>query len=61
MDTPIPEQYVPLIVKALEHYYAYTLAVKRDDVRYQEAADWFKRKPAARSVAHPRAAKRKGR
>ena len=59
MNTPVPEHYVPLIVQALEHYWAYTRAVKRDDARYQEAAEWFKRKPTAGSAAPGRAGKRK--
>ena len=59
MYTPVPEDYLPLIVQALEHYYAYTRAVKRDDARYQEAAEWFKRKPATKSAAHGGAGKRK--
>jgi len=40
----LPEEYVPLVVNALEHYYALTRARQQDDVRYQQAADWFKRK-----------------
>ena len=41
MKMNIPEEYVPLIIKGLEHYYAYSRAVQRDDSRYQQAADWF--------------------
>jgi hypothetical protein len=40
----LPDDYVPLVVNALEHYYALTKARQQDDVRYQEIADWFKRK-----------------
>jgi hypothetical protein len=42
MKLNIPDEYVPLIVKGLEHYYAYTRAVNRDDSRYRQAADWVK-------------------
>ena len=45
----IPDEYVPLIVKGLEHYYAYTRAVQRDDARYQKAAAWFQGELTARS------------
>jgi hypothetical protein len=43
----IPDDYVPLLITALEQYYAYTRAVKREDTRYQQAADWFHRQRAA--------------
>jgi hypothetical protein len=46
MKIDVPDDYVPLLVTALEHHYAYTRAVQRDDFRYQQAADWFKRQPA---------------
>jgi hypothetical protein len=42
MKLDIPDEYVPLIVTALEHYAAYSRAAHRKDARYQEAADWFK-------------------
>ena len=45
----IPDEYVPLIVKGLEHYYAYTRAVQRDDARYQKAAEWIQRELIAES------------
>jgi hypothetical protein len=49
MQMNIPDEYVPLIVKGLEHYYAYTRAVQRDDSRYQKAADWFQGQLTAKS------------
>ena len=42
MKLDVPDEYIPLIVTALEHYNAYARAVQRDDLRYQEAADLFK-------------------
>jgi len=33
MRVNVPNEYVPLIIKGLEHYYAYTRAVQRDDSR----------------------------
>jgi hypothetical protein len=44
MKIDLPDEYVPLIVKALEHFHAYSRAAQREDARYREAADWFKRK-----------------
>jgi hypothetical protein len=43
MKLDIPDDYVPLLITALEQYYAYTRAVQREDTRYQQAADWFHR------------------
>jgi len=65
MKMNIPDEYLPLIVKGLEHYYAYTRAVQRDDSRYQKAAEWFQSERIAKShvsakparavtVPHPR-------
>ncbi len=48
----IPDEYVPLIVKGLEHYYAYTRAVQRDDSRHQKAADWLQAELIAK-IARP--------
>jgi hypothetical protein len=43
MKLDIPNDYVPLLITALEQYYTYTRAVQREDNRYQQAADWFRR------------------
>ena len=43
MKLNIPDEYLPLIVESLEHQYAYTRAINRDDSRYRQAADWVKR------------------
>jgi hypothetical protein len=37
-----------LVIRALEHYYAYTVASKSEDLRYRELADRLKRKPTER-------------
>ena len=51
MKIDLPDEFVTLIINALEHYYALTRARQQDDVRYQQAADAFKRKrPAAEEV-----------
>ncbi len=58
MKIDLPDEYVPLIITALEHYHAYTRAIQREDARYQQASDWFKRKqPASEEAQGP--AKRK--
>jgi hypothetical protein len=49
MKLDVPDDYLPLIVTALEHYSAYARAAQRDDSRYQEVADLFKPKPSATS------------
>jgi hypothetical protein len=55
MKLDVPDDYVPLLITALEQYYAYTRAVKRDDSRYQQAADWFRRQqaPVAQKPVQP--------
>ncbi len=37
-----------LLIKALEHYHAYTVARKSEDLRFKELADRLKRKPTER-------------
>ena len=50
------------MIKALEHYYAYTVATKSEDARYKELADRLKRKPSERAGAEaPHGRARKGR
>ena len=58
MKLDVPDEYAPLIVTALEHYYAFTKAVQRDDSRYQEAADWFRAK-LPKEEAEPKSRRRK--
>jgi len=60
MKLDVPDDYVALLITALEHHYAYTKAVLRDDVRYQQAADWFKRQRTPISERPVRTVKRKG-
>src|SRR5258708_509519 len=60
MKHDVPDDYVPLLITALEHHYAYTQAVQRDDARYQQAADWFKRQPTPISAKPVRTVKRTG-
>ena len=46
MKLDVPDDYIVLLITALEHHYAYTRAVKREDTRFQQAADWFHRQRA---------------
>jgi hypothetical protein len=60
MKLDVPDDYVPLLITALEHHYAYTRAVKREDARYQQAADWFHRQRTPITKKPVPTAKRKG-
>ena len=60
MKLEIPDDYVPLLITALEQYYAYTRAVKREDTRYQQAADWFHRQRTPISEKSVKKVKRRG-
>lgn len=42
MKIDVNDEDLKLIVEALEHFYAYTRAAKRDDARYQELANRLK-------------------
>jgi hypothetical protein len=59
MKLDIPDEYLPLIINALEHYHAYTRAAQREDTRYQQATDWFKRKHTAASEEPERTTSRR--
>jgi hypothetical protein len=60
MKIDVPDDYVPLIVRSLEHYHAYTKAKQAEDHRYQDAADFFKKKSvASEESAEPTKRKRR--
>jgi hypothetical protein len=59
MRLDVPDDYIPLLITALEHHYVYTTAVQRDDARYQQVAAWFKRKRTPISEEPVRTVKRK--
>ena len=61
MKLDVPDDYVPLFIIALEHHYAYTKAVLREDTRYRQAADWFHRQPTPIAEKPVRKVKRQGR
>jgi hypothetical protein len=55
----LPDEYFPLLIRALEHYYAYTQAAQRQDSRYQDIADLIKRKGPGSERAEEKQTKRK--
>jgi len=48
MTLDIPDYELDLIIKALDHYHAYTVAKNAEDTRYRDLADRLKRKPTDR-------------
>jgi hypothetical protein len=56
MNVKLSEEDLALIVRALDHYYAYTHAVHRDDDRYQVLAERLTKpeRAAPRREAHSR-------
>jgi hypothetical protein len=53
MKLDIPDEDLQLIVKALDHYHAYTVARNAEDRRYRDLADRLKRKPTERVEEQP--------
>jgi hypothetical protein len=56
----MPDEYTPLVITALEHYYAYTRAVHREDKRYEQALEFFKRKGPAKEERETVAKRKRG-
>jgi hypothetical protein len=48
MTLEIPDDDLDLIIKALDHYHAYTVARNAEDARYRDLAERLKRKPTER-------------
>jgi hypothetical protein len=53
MKLDIPDDELDLIIKALDHYHAYTVARNAEDARYRQLADRLRRKPTEREPAEP--------
>jgi hypothetical protein len=53
MKLDIPDSDLALIIKALDHYYAYTVARNAEDKQYRDLADRLKRRPADRAEEQP--------
>jgi hypothetical protein len=53
MKLDIPDDDRELIIKALDHYHAYTVARNAEDKRYQDLSDRLKRKPTERAEERP--------
>ena len=58
MKLDIPDEYLPLIPVALDHYYAFTRAVQRDNIAYKEAADFFRAHQPKEPGEKPRRARK---
>jgi hypothetical protein len=60
MKLDLPDDDVPLLIRAVEHYQAYLQATQRHDSRLQEIAELLKRKgPGSERAAEEKPAKRK--
>jgi hypothetical protein len=60
MKLDIPDEDLELIIKALDHYHAYTVARNAEDARYRDLAERLKRKPTDRERAErPKSATRR--
>ena len=51
MTLELPDDELELIIKALDHYHAYTVARTAEDSRYRDLAERLKRKPTEREPA----------
>jgi len=58
VDVQIPDEQLPTIIRALEHYADYLKAMNRDDRVQRDIAESLERKPAAEQHSE-RTAKRK--
>jgi len=62
MTLDLPDEYLPLLVRALEQYHAYTVATQREDRRYLQAAELIKageRKPPQREGSAKKVSRRR--
>jgi hypothetical protein len=53
MTFDISDDDLDLIIKALDHYHAYTVARNGEDARYRDLAERLKRRPAERVEERP--------
>ena len=51
MQLELSDEDLALVLKALEHYHAYTVAKNSEDTRYRDLVDRLKRKPTKREPA----------
>ena len=54
----LTEDEIPLVIRALEHYYAFTVAKQSTDERYRQLAERLQPKKPAASVAQDRKRKK---
>jgi hypothetical protein len=55
----IPDEHVPYILTAVEHYAAYMKATARDERAYLEIAESLKKKGQSKAEQYPRTVKKK--
>ena len=55
----MPDEHVPYILTAVEHYAAYMKATARDERPYLEIAEALKKKGQGKAEPEPQAAKKK--
>jgi hypothetical protein len=53
MKLDIPDEDLDLVIKALDHYHAYTVARNAEDKRYRDLSEKLKRKPTDRAEEQP--------
>ena len=53
MGVQIPDEQVPMVVKAVEHYADYLKATNRDDRAFRELTESLKRKPSVKQQSEP--------
>jgi hypothetical protein len=53
MKLDLADDDVDLLLRALDHYYAYTISKKAEDSRFRALAERFKRKPSERAGKTP--------
>jgi len=56
----IPDEQVPYLLTALEHYVAYMRATGRNEQPYAEIAATLHRKPATKQSSEPAAKRKRG-
>jgi DNA-binding CsgD family transcriptional regulator len=56
----IPDEQVPYLLTALEHYVAYMRATGRNEHPYAEIAETLKRKPTTKQTSEPSAKRKRG-
>lgn len=59
MTLELSDEDLDLVIRALEHSHAYTVAKNSEDTRYRDLVDRLKRKPTDREVQPPKPTRRR--